>query len=253
MSSTWNAKLYNDKHSFVWEKAKGVVEMLSARPGERILDLGCGTGHLTAEIAAKGAIVMGVDRSDDMIAEAKQKYPGIQFQVADGTALRFAGEFDAIFSNAALHWILDAEAVVRGVAKALKPGGRLVAEFGGKGNIRTLMGAMNNAAEKFGVAEGLDKLGWYYPGIGEYAGLLEKHGLEVREASLFERPTRLEDGEEGLKTWLRMFRKPVLERLPIDRQIEFLEEIEDEVRPRLFKDGVWELDYRRLRIAAYRL
>ena len=112
---------------------------------------------------------------------------------------------------------------------------------------------LGNAAEKFGVAEGLDKLGWYYPGIGEYAGLLEKHGLEVREASLFERPTRLEDGEEGLKTWLRMFRKPVLERLPIDRQIEFLEEIEDEVRPRLFKDGVWELDYRRLRIAAYRL
>jgi len=253
MSSTWNAKLYNDKHSFVWEKATGVVELLNAQPGERILDLGCGTGHLTAQIAAKGAIMMGVDRSDDMIAEAKQKYPGIQFQVADGTALTFDEEFDAIFSNAALHWILDAEAVARGVAKALKPGGRLVAEFGGKGNIRTLMGAMNDAAEKFGIAEGLDKLGWYYPGIGEYSGLLEKHGLEVREASLFERPTRLEDGEEGLKTWLRMFRKPVLERLPIDRQIEFLEEIEEEVRPRLFKDGVWELDYRRLRVAAYKL
>jgi trans-aconitate methyltransferase len=208
---------------------------------------------LTAEIAAKGAIVLGVDRSDDMIAEAKQKYPGIQFQVADGTALRFDKEFDAVFSNAALHWILDAEAVVRGVAKALKPGGRLVAEFGGKGNIRTLMGAMNNAAEKFGIADGLDKLGWYYPGIAEYAGLLEKYGMEVREASLFERPTRLEDGEEGLKTWLRMFRKPVLERLPIDRQIEFLEEIEEEARPLLFKDGVWELDYRRLRVAAYKL
>jgi trans-aconitate methyltransferase len=249
----WNAKLYNDTHSFVWEKAAGVVELLNAQPGERILDLGCGTGHLTAEIAAKGAIVVGVDRSADMIDEAKQKYPGIEFRVVDATKLTFDNEFDAVFSNAALHWILDPEAVVRGVAKALKPGGRLVAEFGGKGNIRTLMKAMNHAAEKFEIAEGLDKLGWYYPSLAEYAGLLEKHGLEVREASLFERPTRLEDGEEGLKTWLRMFRKPVIDRLPIERQIAFLNEIENEVRSQLFKDGIWELDYRRLRIAAFKL
>lgn len=251
-TSAWNAKLYNDKHSFVWEKAKGVVELLKPRPNERILDLGCGTGHLTADIARRGSLVIGVDKSEEMIADAKRKYAAIDFHVMDATQLTFNSEFDAVFSNAALHWILDSEAVVRGIARALKPGGRFVAEFGGKGNIRTLMRAMNRTAEKFGIAEGLDKLGFYYPSLAQYAGLLEKHGLEVREASLFQRPTRLEDGEKGLQVWLRMFRKPVLDRLPEDRQAEFLAEIENEVRPLLFKKGAWELDYRRLRIVAYK-
>jgi hypothetical protein len=112
--------------------------------------------------------------------------------------------------------------------------------------------AINGAADKFGIAEGLEKLGWFYPGIAEYAGLLEKHGLEVREASLFARPTRLEDGEEGLDSWLRMFRGAVLERLPVDRQPDFLREVAMRARPELFKNGVWELDYRRLRIAAWK-
>lgn len=251
-SNSWNAKLYNDKHAFVWQSAKGLLDLLAPQAGESILDLGCGTGHLTAEIAAIGARVVGIDRSSEMIAEAKAKYPGIEFQVVDATQLKFDQQFDAVFSNAALHWILDAEKVVAGIARALKTGGRFVAEFGGKGNIQQLMRAINGAAEKFGIAEGLEKLGWYYPGIAEYAGLLEKHGLEVREASLFERPTRLEDGEEGLDAWLRMFRSSVLERLPAERQPEFLREVATRARPELFKEGVWELDYRRLRIAAWK-
>jgi trans-aconitate methyltransferase len=250
--NSWNAKLYNDKHAFVWQKAKGLLDLLAPQPGESVLDLGCGTGHLTAEIAATGARVVGIDRSAEMIAEAKAKYPAIEFQVVDATQLHFDRQFDAVFSNAAIHWILDAEKVVAGIARALKPGGRLIAEFGGNGNIERLMRAINGAAEKFGIAEGLEKLGWYYPGIAEYAGLLEKHGLEVREASLFARPTRLEDGEEGLDTWLRMFRSSVLERLPLERQPEFLREVARRARPELFRDGVWELDYRRLRIAAWK-
>jgi len=255
--NSWNAKLYNDKHAFVWQKAKGLLELLAPQAGESILDLGCGTGHLTAEIAATGARVVGIDRSAEMIAEAKAKYPAIEFRVVDATQLSFDRQFDAVFSNAAIHWILDAEKVAAGIARALKPGapkhgGRFVAEFGGKGNIQKLMRAINTAAEKFGIAEGLEKLGWYYPSIAEYAGLLEKHGLEVREASLFERPTRLEDGEEGLDAWLRMFRSSVLERLPAERQSEFLREVALRARPELFKEGVWELDYRRLRIAAWK-
>jgi trans-aconitate methyltransferase len=249
----WNAKLYNDKHAFVWEKAKGLLDLLAPKPGEAILDLGCGTGHLTSEIAASGARVIGIDRSAEMIAEAKAKYPAIEFQVVDATQLQFSNQFDAVFSNAALHWILEPEKVVIGIARALKPGGRLVAEFGGKGNIRSLMRAINGAAEQFGIAEGLDKLGWYYPSIAEYAGLLEKPGLEVREASLFDRPTRLEDGEAGLDAWLRMFRSVVIERLPAERQPEYLREVARHARPELFKDGVWELDYRRLRIAAWKI
>jgi trans-aconitate methyltransferase len=252
-TKSWDAKLYNDKHAFVWEKAKGLLDLLAPQPGESILDLGCGTGHLTAEIAASGARVTGIDRSAEMIAEAKAKYPAIEFQVVDATQLKFDQQFDAVFSNAALHWILDAENVVAGIARCLKPGGRFIAEFGGKGNIKTLMRAIDGAAEKFGIAEGLEKLGWFYPGIAEYSILLEKHGLEVREASLFARPTRLEDGEAGLDSWLRMFRSAVLERLPPQRQPEFLREVATRARPQLFKDGVWELDYRRLRIAAWKL
>src|SRR5579872_536148 len=147
----WDAKLYNDKHSFVWEKAKGVMELLAAKPGERILDIGCGTGHLTAEITSKGALVTGVDQSPAMIAEAKEKYPEIEFAVMDASAMTFQSEFDAVFSNAALHWIPDSEGVVRSVSRALKPGGRFVAEFGGKGNIRTVMRAIENNIEKYGL------------------------------------------------------------------------------------------------------
>jgi trans-aconitate methyltransferase len=249
----WDAKLYDDKHAFVWEKAKGVLGMLAPQPGERVLDLGCGTGHLTAQIAAKGVNVVGLDRSTEMIAEAKRNYPELLFEVADATGLSFDREFDAVFSNAALHWIVEPEKVVHGVARALKPGGRFAAEFGGKGNIRLLMQAISSAAEEFGIAEGLDKLGWYYPSVAEYAGLLERYGLEVREASLFERPTKLEDGDRGLEAWLRMFRQSVLERLPVERQAEFVGAVERRARPLLFNDGEWILDYRRLRILAYKL
>ncbi len=142
MIAAWDAKLYDDKHSFVWEKGKGVVELLAPQPGERILDLGCGTGHLTAEIAAVGAHTVGIDQSADMIAQARRQFPDLRFEVCDAREIPFTGEFDAVFSNAALHWIPEAEKVIRGVARALKPNGRFVAEMGGKGNIRRLVEAI---------------------------------------------------------------------------------------------------------------
>lgn len=249
---TWDAKLYDDKHSFVWEKAKGVVELLSPKAGERILDLGCGTGRLTAEIAATGADVVGIDQSPEMIAEARAQFRDLHFEVGDARHLRFEGQFDAVFSNAVLHWIVEPELVVRGVAKALVPGGRFVAEFGGKGNVSRLLGAINRAFAKFGIEGGLAENTWYYPSVAEYAALLENEGLEVREAKLFYRPTRLEDAEKGVEVWIRMFVKFALERFPAERQQEFLREIERQARPELFKNGNWELDYRRLRIAAWK-
>ncbi len=251
--NTWDAKLYDEKHSFVWERAKGVVEMLQPKAGERILDIGCGTGHLTAEIAASGAALIGIDQSPAMIAQARERYPKLKFEVCDAREIPFAGEFDAVFSNAALHWIPEPEKVIRGVAQALKPNGRFVAEFGGKGNIRRLVDALAGACDVFGIDRRVATEGWYYPSIAEYAGLLEKHGLEVREAALFNRPTRLEDGEQGLDAWLRMFRRGVLDRISTDKQDAFLREVERQARPQLFKNGNWELDYRRLRIAASKL
>lgn len=250
-SLTWDAKLYDEKHAFVWEKARGVVELLAPKAGEHILDLGCGTGHLTAEIAATGAIVTGIDRSPEMIADAKAKHPGLKFEVLDAREFSFDRQFDAVFSNAALHWILDPEKVILGVARALKPGGRFVAEFGGKGNIERLMSAIARAFAEFGTSSYQETNPWYYPSIAEYAALLEKNGLLVREASLFARPTRLGDGEKGLEAWLHMFGENFLSRVPTDRRKQFLREVENDARPELFKNGCWELDYQRLRISAF--
>ena len=248
----WDAKLYDDKHAFVWEKAKGVMELLAPKAGERILDLGCGTGHLTAQIASTGADVVGVDRSPEMISQAREQFPEIRFEIADARHLHFERQFDAVFSNAVLHWITEPELVVRSVAKALVPGGRIVAEFGGKGNVSRLIDAINRAYGKFGIEHGLAENTWYYPSVADYSSLLQKEGLEVRNAMLFDRPTRLEDGEKGLEAWIRMFLKFALDRFPTERQQEFLREIERQARLELFKNGNWELDYRRLRIAAWK-
>ena len=245
----WDAGLYDTKHAFVWEKAKGVVDLLAAKSGERILDLGCGTGTLTAEIASRGAEVIGVDRSDEMIDEARKKFPAIRFEVGDARELNFSQEFDAVFSNAALHWIPEAERVVQGIAEALRPGGRFIAEFGGKGNVHKVVTALESALAYLGIPiQSVNP--WYYPSIAEYAALLERHGLETVEAALFERPTKLEDHARGLETWIIMFCGTFLERVPPAQHSAFLHAVEENARPALWKTDHWELDYRRLRIAA---
>jgi trans-aconitate methyltransferase len=248
----WDAELYDARHAFVWEKAKGLVELLAPKPGERILDLGCGTGALTAEIAAAGAEVSGVDRSADMIAEAHKKFPGLRFEVTDARELSFAGEFDAVFSNAVLHWIREPERVIVGVEKSLRPGGRFVAEFGGKGNIQRLIDGMERACRAMGISQPITAASWYYPSIAEYSGLLEKHGLEVRRAALFDRPTKLEEGEKGLDNWIHMFAQAFTDIVGPERLEAWIREVERQTRPALWKGEYWELDYRRLRIAAWK-
>ena len=252
MTNQWNAAQYDAKHAFVYEKAKGLVDLLAPKAGERILDLGCGTGALTAEIARRGAEILGVDRSEEMISQARKKFPALKFELLDVRGLRFNAEFDAVFSNAVLHWIPEAERVIAGVAQALKLGGRFVAEFGGKGNIQRLVDGFHRAFSALGMREP-DGVGpWFYPSVAEYAGLLERHGLEVREASLFERPTVLEEGERGLENWIRVFRQTLIERMGEANGQQWIQEVERQCRTELFRDGSWELDYRRLRIAAWK-
>ena len=159
-------------------------------------------------------------------------------------------EPDAVFSNAALHWIPDAEKVAAGIARALKPGGRFVAEFGGKGNIQTLVKAFHDAFASLGIQEPQGVSPWFYPGIGEYSALLEKHGLEVQQAFLFERPTVLEDGTLGLENWIRVFRQTYVEKMGGPTTEKWVREVERLCRPKLFHDGDWVLDYRRLRLVA---
>ena len=248
----WDAGLYDDKHSFVWKLAAGVLELLDAQPGERILDLGCGTGHLTAKIAEAGAHVVGVDRSPEMIRQAKEKYPSLRFEVMDAREISLDGTFDAIFSNATLHWIKEPEQVIAGIKKSLRHGGRFVAEFGGKGNTGELLKAVQQAWTKLGLA-GPSPHPWYYPSVAEYAGLLEQHGFEVTHATLFDRPTPLDDGERGLRNWLEMFGSALVEGLPDATRERLLAEIERELRPKLFRDDHWVMDYRRLRLVAKRM
>lgn len=244
----WDAELYEARHGFVWRFGEGVVEFLKPQPSERILDLGCGTGQLTRKIAESGASVLGLDASPDMIGQARQNYPGLQFLLADAAALKFESEFDAVFSNAALHWMLDRAGVVDGIARALKIGGRFVAEMGGKGNIRILEGAIEKVAAKY-HAGSIPERRTYYPALGEYAALLEEHGLEVRFAQLFDRPTPLE-GEDGMANWVRQFKWYYFEDLRAGQQKEALREIIEELRPALRNPEGWYADYRRLRISA---
>jgi SAM-dependent methyltransferase len=248
----WDAGLYDDKHSFVWKLAAGVLELLDAKPGERILDLGCGTGHLTARIVEAGAQVVGVDRSPEMIRQAQLKYPLLRFEVMDAREIALDGSFDAVFSNATLHWIKQPERVIAGIRKSLRPGGRFVAEFGGKGNNGEFLKAVPHAWAKLELV-GPAPQPWYYPSISEYAGLLEQHGFEVAHATLFDRPTPLDDGERGLRNWLEMFGSAFVEGLPQATRERLVEEIEHELRPKLFLDDQWVMDYRRLRVVAKRL
>ncbi len=248
-SEKWDANLYDEKHSFVWKMAAGLLDLLEAKPGERILDIGCGTGHLTAQIAATGALVTGIDRSPEMIQQARSEHPTIPFQAMDARELSFNEKFDAVFSNATLHWITDPEPAVRAISSALKSGGRFVAELGGKGNIEGLMAALRRAWQNLGQPQPFPNP-WYYPSVAEYSSLLERHALEVTYALLFNRPTPLEDGEQGLRTWLNMFGGAIAAKLPAHLHEKLISETMREARPSLFRDCHWTLDYRRLRLLA---
>jgi trans-aconitate methyltransferase len=238
----WDAGSYQTRHAYVFKHGEGLVELLDPKPGERVLDLGCGSGQLTAKIAAAGAAVIGIDLSPDMIAQARANYPEIKFDVADATTFEIDTSVDAVFSNALLHWVNDAAAAIACVHRALKPGGRFVMEMGGKGNTRTLLAAVREVAGEL-------RNPWFYPSVGEYSALLERAGFEVRFATLFDRPTIVE-GESGMEDWLSMFGGKLFAGIREDRQREIRREVANRLRPVMFRDGNWIVDYRRLRVVA---
>jgi SAM-dependent methyltransferase len=240
----WSAGSYDTHARFVSDLASGVVDWLTPVQGERILDLGCGDGVLTAELAAVGALVVGVDSSADFIAAARAR--GLDARLMDGEALTFASEFDAVFSNAALHWMTNAPAVVRGVARALKPGGRFVAEFGGHGNVAAIVTAMHAVGKARGGDVGLAHP-WFFPAPGPYQALLEAEGFEVRRIALIPRPVVL---KTGIAEWLKLFRTPFFAQFGADADAALAETV-DLLRPALCDaDGNWTADYVRLRVEA---
>lgn len=245
---SWNPELYQSSHSWTWEYGRDLLQLLAPKQGERILDLGCGTGQLTQEIAISGAETLGIDASPEMITAARKNFPQVRFAVFDIAAMPFGDEFDAVFSNAVLHWVSDQQRAIAATAKALKPGGRFVFEMGGHGNLEIVWTSLRQTLLDLGIANP-DKLRpWTFPKIGEYATLLESHGLRVEFAVLFDRPTPLEGGAQGLAKWMEMFGAFALGALTPEQRTQAVSRIEDLARPKLFRDGHWILDYRRLRM-----
>jgi trans-aconitate methyltransferase len=249
----WSAADYAREGRFVADMAGAVVELLAAKPGERVLDLGCGDGALTERLAAMGVDVLGVDSAPDMVRAAQAR--GVQAREVSAERLPFTGEFDAVFSNAALHWVRDQDAMLAGVARALKPGGRFVAEMGGQGNIAAMRVALRAALTLAGRAELIEHEGVenYFPSPEEYRARLERHGFTVETIGLFPRPTPLAKG--GVKGWFRTFRTGVLSALSAEEQGTVLETTERFLLPVLAEtreDGsvAWTADYVRLRFRA---
>ncbi len=245
----WYAKFYETKHAVVWKSAADLIDQLDPRPDERILDLGCGTGQLAAKITSRGAHVIGIDRSPEMIAQAQENFPGLWFEVGDAGTFRTTHPFDAVFSNATLHWIKRPAETISRVWDALRPGGRFVAEFGGKGNIARIIAAAQGTLTAQGRLVLDDNTPWYFPSVSEYTTLLEAQGFEVTFAQLFDRPTKLE-GDTGMRNWITQFGSHFIDDLDDAERDDFFARVEAILRSTLFRDGAWTADYRRLRFVA---
>ncbi len=247
MTQTWDPAAYGQNGAFVHGLAGGVLEWLAAQPGERILDLGCGDGQLTQKIAATGATVTGVDASTEMAVAARSR--GIAVEIAKAESLPYPDEcFDAVFSNAALHWVQDQDAMMAEGRRVLKPGGRFVAEMGGHGNIAAIRVALMAVLERHGFGDREDGVN-YYPTTEAYTRRLEGNGFKVEQMALIPRPTPL--GENGMSGWLRTFRRGVIEGLPEDTREVVIEETAAMLAPALRdEEGNWTADYVRLRFIA---
>jgi SAM-dependent methyltransferase len=242
MTQTWDAQAYGRNGAFVHQLAGGVLDLLAARTGERILDLGCGDGQLTRRIAATGASVTGVDAAPQMVEAALRE--GLHVDQASAEALPYPdAAFDAVFSNAALHWVRDQDAMLAEVHRVLKPGGRFVAEMGGHGNVAAILVSLTAVLARHGHADKESGVN-YYPTPESYTRRLARHGFRVEQIALIPRPTPLAVG--GMTEWLRTFRRGVLDSLP-----EALRETVVEETPVLRdEDGNWVADYVRLRFVA---
>lgn len=241
----WNPSQYAQQARFVSDLGSAVVDLLAPQPGERILDLGCGDGALTKTLVDAGCQVVGVDASPEMVAAAGEL--GLDAQRMDGHELQFEQEFDAVFTNAALHWMKQPERVLAGVWRALKPGGRFVGEFGGGGNVATICSALESALAERGIAAKAINP-WFFPGEEDYCILLKRHGFEVITANVFPRPTPLPTDVLG---WLKTFAQPFTAVLPEEQREGFLADVAERCRPVLCgNDGHWVADYVRLRFAA---
>lgn len=251
MNIHWDAEKYKQDFMFVPEYGAAVLDLLDAAPGSRVVDLGCGNGALTRQLAERGYDVVGLDASPEMLAVARQAHPDLTFRPGNAEDFQLEAPADAIFSNAVLHWI-DAgrqQAMLDHIASQIRPGGLFVCEFGGKGCAE----AVHAALERCFAAHGLHyRRTFYFPTIGEYAPLLERAGFRVEYATLFDRPTR-QNGPDGLASWIRMFDTAPFQGVDPDLAGQIIAEAVEALRPTLWQDGAWYVDYVRIRFKLRKL
>lgn len=248
MNIKWNAQNYTENFSFVHEYGENVMELLKSPAGSRVIDLGCGNGALTAVLKEKGYQVIGVDDSEDMLEKARNIHPELDF--CRGNALDFQMEpVDAVFSNAVLHWIDRdrQQEMLENIASNIKPGGEFVCEFGGRGCAEKVHSCLEKIFEEKGLVYPRT---FYFPTIGEYAPLLEKAGFTVKYAILFDRPTPQTQGLEG---WIRMFDTAPFRGMEENLVTEIIHEAQERLQPELVKDGIWYVDYVRIRFRCERV
>ena len=245
----WNSSLYDNKHDFVAEYGRGLLEFIPKNNEQTILDLGCGTGTLTAQLADLCSKVVGVDSSQNMIDKAKKQFENIEFSICDALTLPFDEEFDVVFSNAVFHWINDHNALLKNIHKALKPQGLLVCEFGANGNIATIENAFIKVCERLGYSY---KPKFNFPTVDIFGGMLEKNGFIIDRIYDFDRPTVFKDGEQGLSNFLKQFFASELREIPEHIQSLIIDEVAAITRETLWNGEAWVADYRRLRAVAHK-
>lgn len=244
----WDAALYEKNHGFVAEYGNGLLKFVEPDPQQTILDVGCGTGTLTHELATRAGRVVGVDASPAMVDAARRAFPQIEFLVADALELPFENQFDVVFSNAVFHWIADHDRLLKTLRRVLKPGGRLVCEFGARDNVAAIELAFARACAEAGRAY---VSRFTFPAADAFAELLAANHFTCGLVRAYDRPTILRDGAGGLRNWLRQFFADELQPLPESTQLALLDRTEDLARPRLWNGQAWVADYRRLRVVAH--
>lgn len=247
ITTIWDANLYDEKHSFVSIYGNDLLDLLNPKKEENILDLGCGTGDLTKKMYDLGVNVEGVDKSEDMINQARKKFPNMEFRVEDATKLEYRNQFDAVFSNATLHWVKPPKKALCCIYSSLRRNGRFVCEFGGKGNVQFITTEITKQLNALGLPYYEEQFPWFFPTIGEYTTLMEEVGFRVTFANHFDRPTPL-DGVNGLRNWIEMFGKTMFEELDSETIDLIVTNVENNLKEIMFKDNSWIADYKRIRV-----
>lgn len=245
----WNSQLYDNKHNFVAEYGKGLLEFIPNNVEQSILDLGCGTGMLTTQLRTLGSKVIGVDSSQSMIDKAKEQFTNTEFMVCDALDLPFQKEFDVVFSNAVFHWISDHNTLLKNIHKVLKEQGLLVCEFGANGNIATIENAFIAACSNFGYGY---EPKFNFPTVENFGKLLENNGFMIDKIYAYDRPTSLKDNEQGLANWMKQFFASELAVMTENMQVMVIKKVEELTRETLWNGNEWVADYRRLRAIAHK-